>query len=118
MKIKFPTPGGIGEVQGDPLQSRRCYVDAVRRGEKRGGDDTQDKAPPSKKGKAPEEKISEATETPAKVQPAEELLNIQIIPGDPDKTTRIGSHLGEEAKKEITLCLQRNAISSHGPHKT
>ncbi|KAL0448611.1 UNVERIFIED_CONTAM: hypothetical protein Slati_1417500 [Sesamum latifolium] len=24
MKIKFPTPGGIGEVQGDPLQSRRC----------------------------------------------------------------------------------------------
>ncbi|KAL0439155.1 UNVERIFIED_CONTAM: hypothetical protein Slati_2398500 [Sesamum latifolium] len=82
MKIKFPTPGGIGEVQGDPLQSRR---------------------------KAPEEKISETTETPAKVQPAEELLNIQIIPGDPDKTTRIGSHLGEEAKKGITLCLQRNA---------
>ncbi|KAL0414908.1 UNVERIFIED_CONTAM: Retrovirus-related Pol polyprotein from transposon [Sesamum radiatum] len=62
MKIKFPTPGGIGEVQGNPLQSRRCYVDAVRIGEKRGGDDTQDKAPPS-----------------------------------------------EEAKKEITLCLQRNA---------
>ncbi|KAL0421021.1 UNVERIFIED_CONTAM: hypothetical protein Slati_3125000 [Sesamum latifolium] len=74
-----------------------------------GGDDTQDKAPPNKKGKAPEEKISEATETPAKVQPVEELLNIQIIPGDLDKTTRIGSHLGEEAKKEITLCLQRNA---------
>ncbi|KAL0444248.1 UNVERIFIED_CONTAM: hypothetical protein Slati_2147500 [Sesamum latifolium] len=70
---------------------------------------TQDKAPPNKKGKAPEEKISEATETPAKVQPAEELLNIQIIPGDPNKTTRISSHLGEEAKKEITLCLQRNA---------
>ncbi|KAL0421739.1 UNVERIFIED_CONTAM: putative protein K02A2.6 [Sesamum latifolium] len=79
LKIKFPTPRGIVEVQGDPLQSRRCYVDAVHRG------------------------------TPAKVQPAEELLNIQIIPGDPDKTTRIGSHLGEEAKKEITLCLQRNA---------
>ncbi|KAL0394914.1 UNVERIFIED_CONTAM: hypothetical protein Slati_4457600 [Sesamum latifolium] len=56
----------------------------------------------------PEEKISEATETPAKVQSGEELLNIQIIPGDPDKTTRIGSHLGEEAKKGITLCLQRN----------
>ncbi|KAL0457060.1 UNVERIFIED_CONTAM: hypothetical protein Slati_1045200 [Sesamum latifolium] len=109
MKIKFPTPGGIGEVQGDPLQSRRCYVDVVRRGEKRGGDDTQDKVPPSKKGKAPEEKISEATETPAKVQPAEELLNIEIMPGNPNKTTRIGSHLDEEAKKEVTLCLQRNA---------
>ncbi|KAL0453914.1 UNVERIFIED_CONTAM: hypothetical protein Slati_1369500 [Sesamum latifolium] len=91
-----------------PSSSRRCYVDVVRRGEKRGGDDTQDKAPPNKKGRAPEKKISKATETPAKVQPAEELLNIQIIPGDPDKTTRIGSHLGEEAKKEITLCMQRN----------
>ncbi|KAL0414930.1 UNVERIFIED_CONTAM: hypothetical protein Slati_3324900, partial [Sesamum latifolium] len=65
--------------------------------------------PPSKKGKAPEGENSEETETPAKVQPVEELLNIEIILGNPDKTTRIGSHLGEEAKKEITLCLQRNA---------
>ncbi|KAL0426205.1 UNVERIFIED_CONTAM: hypothetical protein Slati_2795300 [Sesamum latifolium] len=118
MKIKFPIPGGIGEVQGDPLQSRRCYVDAVRRGEKRGGDDTQDKAPPNKKAKAPEEKISEAIETPAKVQPTEELLNIQIILGDPDKTMRTGSHLGEEAKKGITLCLQRNADIFAWTHKT
>ncbi|KAL0427115.1 UNVERIFIED_CONTAM: hypothetical protein Slati_2886300 [Sesamum latifolium] len=39
MKIKFPTPGGVGEVQGDPLQSRRCYVDTVRKGQKRNGDD-------------------------------------------------------------------------------
>ncbi|KAL0421296.1 UNVERIFIED_CONTAM: hypothetical protein Slati_3152500 [Sesamum latifolium] len=78
--------------------------------ERRGAEMTlKNKAPPNKKEKAPEEKISETTETPAKVQPAEELLNIQIIPGDPDKTTRISSHLGEEAKKGITLCLQRNA---------
>ncbi|KAL0453959.1 UNVERIFIED_CONTAM: hypothetical protein Slati_1374000 [Sesamum latifolium] len=109
MKIKFPTPGGAREVQGDPLQSRRCYVDTVRKGQKRNGDDAPDKAPPSKKGKVPEGENSEETETPAKVQPAEELLDIEIISGNPDKTTRIGSHLGEEAKKEITLCLQRNA---------
>ncbi|KAL0420241.1 UNVERIFIED_CONTAM: hypothetical protein Slati_3047000 [Sesamum latifolium] len=48
-------------------------------------------------------------ETPAKVQPAEELLNIEVIPGSPDKTTRIGSHLGGKAKEEIILCLQHNA---------
>ncbi|KAL0413829.1 UNVERIFIED_CONTAM: Ribonuclease HI [Sesamum radiatum] len=71
-------------------------------------DDTPDRAPPSKKGKAPKGENSEETETPAKVQPAEELLNIEFIPGNLDKTTRISSHLGE-AKKEITLCLQRNA---------
>ncbi|KAL0405858.1 UNVERIFIED_CONTAM: hypothetical protein Slati_3899700 [Sesamum latifolium] len=108
MKIKFPTLGEVGEVQGGSLQSRRCYVEAVRKGQKINGDDTPDKAPPSKRGKAPEEETSEETETPAKVQPMEELLNIEIIPGNPDKTTRIGSHLGEEAKKEITLCLRRN----------
>ncbi|KAL0417083.1 UNVERIFIED_CONTAM: hypothetical protein Slati_3540200 [Sesamum latifolium] len=109
MKIKFPTPGEVGEVQGDSLQSKRCYVDTVRKGQKRNGGDAPDRAPSSKKGKAPEGENSEETETPAKVQPVEELLNIKIIPGNPDKTTRIGSHLGEEAKKEITLCLQRNA---------
>ncbi|KAL0385988.1 UNVERIFIED_CONTAM: hypothetical protein Sradi_2993100 [Sesamum radiatum] len=100
--------GGSGEVQGNPLQSRRCYVEAVRKGQKRNVDDNPDKAPPRLKGKAPEEETSEEAETPAKVQPTEELLNIEIIPGDPDKTTRIDFHLGEEAKKEITLCLRRN----------
>ncbi|KAL0356462.1 UNVERIFIED_CONTAM: hypothetical protein Sradi_4093100 [Sesamum radiatum] len=34
MKIKFPTLGGVGEVQGDHLQSRKCYVEAVRKGHK------------------------------------------------------------------------------------
>ncbi|KAL0427539.1 UNVERIFIED_CONTAM: hypothetical protein Slati_2928700 [Sesamum latifolium] len=108
MKIKFPTPRRVGEVQGDPLQSRKCYVEAVRKGQKKNVDDALNQVPPSKKGKMPEGEDSEETETSAKVQPAEELLNIEIIPGNPNKTTRIGSHLGEEAKKEITLCLQRN----------
>ncbi|KAL0412207.1 UNVERIFIED_CONTAM: Pro-Pol polyprotein [Sesamum latifolium] len=98
MKIKFSTLGGVGEVQGDPLQSRRCYVDTVRKGQKRNGDDAPDRTPPSKKGKALEGENSKETETPTKVQPAEQLLNIEIIPGNPDKTTRIDSHLDEEAK--------------------
>ncbi|KAL0458756.1 UNVERIFIED_CONTAM: hypothetical protein Slati_0502800 [Sesamum latifolium] len=89
LPIKFPNPGGVGEVQDDPLQSRRCYVDTIRKGQKRNGDDAPDRAPPSKKGKAPEGENSEESETPAKVQPAEELLNIEIIPGNPDKTTYI-----------------------------
>ncbi|KAL0386216.1 UNVERIFIED_CONTAM: hypothetical protein Sradi_3015900 [Sesamum radiatum] len=32
MKIKFTTPGGVGEVQGDPLQSRKGYIETVRKG--------------------------------------------------------------------------------------
>ncbi|KAL0449439.1 UNVERIFIED_CONTAM: hypothetical protein Slati_1500300 [Sesamum latifolium] len=109
MKIKFPTPGGVGEVQGDPLKSRECYVEAVRKGQKRNVDDVLAQFPPGKKGKTLEEKDSEGAETPAKVQPVEELLNIEIMPGNPNKTTRIGSHLDEEAKKEVTLCLRCNA---------
>ncbi|KAL0455194.1 UNVERIFIED_CONTAM: hypothetical protein Slati_0858600 [Sesamum latifolium] len=51
----------------------------------------------------------EKMETPAKVQPVEELLNIEVIPGSPDKTMRIGSHLGRRTKEEIILCLRCNA---------
>ncbi|KAL0402219.1 UNVERIFIED_CONTAM: hypothetical protein Slati_4251800 [Sesamum latifolium] len=105
MKIKFPILGGVGEVQGDPLQSRECYVEAVRKGQKRNVDDAPAQVPPGKKGRTLEEKDSEGAETPAKVQPAKELLNIEIMPGNPNKTTRIGSHLDEETKKEVTLCL-------------
>ncbi|KAL0295855.1 UNVERIFIED_CONTAM: hypothetical protein Sangu_3181000 [Sesamum angustifolium] len=32
MKIKFPALGGMGEVQGDLLQSRKCYIGVVRKG--------------------------------------------------------------------------------------
>ncbi|KAL0458472.1 UNVERIFIED_CONTAM: hypothetical protein Slati_0474400 [Sesamum latifolium] len=42
-------------------------------------------------------------------KPAEELLNIEVTPGNPDKTTRIGSHLGGRIKEEIISCLRRNA---------
>ncbi|KAL0446118.1 UNVERIFIED_CONTAM: hypothetical protein Slati_1739700 [Sesamum latifolium] len=35
MKIKFSTPGGVGEVQRDPLQLQRCYVEAIRKGQKK-----------------------------------------------------------------------------------
>ncbi|KAL0405503.1 UNVERIFIED_CONTAM: hypothetical protein Slati_3864200 [Sesamum latifolium] len=51
MKIKFSTPGGVGEVQGDPLQSRRCYVEAVRKGQKRGSNEAPKEAHFSKKEK-------------------------------------------------------------------
>ncbi|KAL0438976.1 UNVERIFIED_CONTAM: hypothetical protein Slati_2380600 [Sesamum latifolium] len=67
-------------------------------------------APPSKKGKSIcTKEVPEGTGTPAKVQLAEVLLNIEIIPGHPDKTTQIGSQMSEETKKEVVRCLQRNA---------
>ncbi|KAL0445279.1 UNVERIFIED_CONTAM: hypothetical protein Slati_2250600 [Sesamum latifolium] len=47
----IPHPRGIGEVQGDHLQSRKCYVEAVRKGQKRNSDEDHQEVPSSKKGK-------------------------------------------------------------------
>ncbi|KAL0361409.1 UNVERIFIED_CONTAM: hypothetical protein Sradi_3825400 [Sesamum radiatum] len=100
MKIKFPTPGGVGEVQGDHLQSRKCYVEAVCKGQKRNLDEKHQGVPSCKKGKEiVVEGATEERETPAKIQPAEELLNVEAILGSPDKTTRVGAHLGGRLKK-------------------
>ncbi|KAL0405124.1 UNVERIFIED_CONTAM: hypothetical protein Slati_3826300 [Sesamum latifolium] len=89
MKIKFPTLGGIGEVQGDPLQSRRCYVEAVRKGQKRNSNEILKEAPSSKRGREGDIEEDPKTDggTPPKVQPAEVLLNIELIPGDPESHT-------------------------------
>ncbi|KAL0367051.1 UNVERIFIED_CONTAM: hypothetical protein Sradi_3595200 [Sesamum radiatum] len=48
MKIKFPSPGGIGEVQGEPFQSNKYYVEAIRKGQKRCSNETLKRAPSSK----------------------------------------------------------------------
>ncbi|KAL0455608.1 UNVERIFIED_CONTAM: Pro-Pol polyprotein [Sesamum latifolium] len=51
VKIKFPTPGGVGEVQGGHLQSRKCYVEVVRKGQKKNSNEVHKGIPPNKKGK-------------------------------------------------------------------
>ncbi|KAL0428193.1 UNVERIFIED_CONTAM: Transposon Ty3-G Gag-Pol polyprotein [Sesamum latifolium] len=107
IKIKISTPSEVGKVQGDPLQSRKCYVETVRKGQKRTSDEAHKGGALAKKGKdLYMEEVLEETGKPAKVQPVEELLNIEIIPGNPNKITRIGSQMSEETKKEVVQCLQ------------
>ncbi|KAL0313454.1 UNVERIFIED_CONTAM: Transposon Ty3-G Gag-Pol polyprotein [Sesamum radiatum] len=50
MKIKFPTPGGVGEVQGNHLQSRKCYVEAIRKGQKKNLDEKHQGVPSNLEG--------------------------------------------------------------------
>ncbi|KAL0406409.1 UNVERIFIED_CONTAM: hypothetical protein Slati_3954800 [Sesamum latifolium] len=62
-----------------------------------------------RRGRCLKEKTQKKQKPLLRFNRRKKLLNIKIILGNPDKTTRIGSHLDKEAKKEITLYLQRNA---------
>ncbi|KAL0413439.1 UNVERIFIED_CONTAM: hypothetical protein Sradi_1545600 [Sesamum radiatum] len=54
MKIKFYTPERVGEVQVDPLQSQKCYIEVVRKGQKRSSNEAPKEAPSYKRGKGDE----------------------------------------------------------------
>ncbi|KAK4394298.1 hypothetical protein Sango_1900600 [Sesamum angolense] len=86
-EVKFPTAGGVGEIQGDTLQSRKCYVEAMHK------------------------RMEEAKGTKGsshKVQPAEELLNVELVPRDLEKITKIDSQLENAIQEEIIECLCHN----------
>ncbi|KAL0291074.1 UNVERIFIED_CONTAM: hypothetical protein Scaly_2650200 [Sesamum calycinum] len=87
--IKFPALEGVGEVQEDPLQSCKCYIEAVRKGQKRSTDEALKEPPSCKRRKdgEVEEEPEVGRGTPLKVLPAEELLNLELIPRDSEKTT-------------------------------
>ncbi|KAL0394941.1 UNVERIFIED_CONTAM: hypothetical protein Slati_4460300 [Sesamum latifolium] len=108
MKIKFPVVGGVGEAQADVLQARKCYVEAIKRGKKRILEETSGEENPSKRGKDPMPRRELKEETPITVQPVEELLTVELIPGDPDKTIKIGSKMKEDVREQVINCLQKN----------
>ncbi|KAL0404657.1 UNVERIFIED_CONTAM: hypothetical protein Sradi_2106500 [Sesamum radiatum] len=110
IKIKFPTSGGVGEVKGDPLQSGRCYVEAVWKGQKRSPNEALEETPYGKRSRQgnPEKDLETDKGTPPKVQPAEELLNIELVPGDTGKTTWIDSQIDETLWEKVIQCLKRN----------
>ncbi|KAL0427216.1 UNVERIFIED_CONTAM: hypothetical protein Slati_2896400 [Sesamum latifolium] len=81
MKIKFPVVGGVGEVQADILQARKCYVEAIKKGKKRMLEEASGEENPSKRGKDPMPRPKLKEEALVAVQPVEELLTIELIPG-------------------------------------
>ncbi|KAL0439650.1 UNVERIFIED_CONTAM: hypothetical protein Slati_2448000 [Sesamum latifolium] len=108
MKIKFPVIGGIGEAQADALQARKCYVEAIKRGKKRGLEETSGEENSNKRGKdlipSPEPK----EKAPVMVQPVEELLTVELIPSDSGKVTKIGSKMKEDVRDQVVNCLRKN----------
>ncbi|KAL0443978.1 UNVERIFIED_CONTAM: hypothetical protein Slati_2120500 [Sesamum latifolium] len=47
-------------------------------------------------------------EVPVAVQPVEELLTVELIPGDPGKITKIGSKMKGDVREQVINCLRKN----------
>ncbi|XP_020555094.1 uncharacterized protein LOC110013285 [Sesamum indicum] len=99
LKIKFPTRAGIGEVICDQEEARKCYNLSLKNGE---STDKRRKLDVIEGGdQIPEEKTE-------RIRPAETHKIVEVIQGDPSKTTRIGSHLGEQLGTMMVSLLRRN----------
>ncbi|KAL0433282.1 UNVERIFIED_CONTAM: hypothetical protein Slati_2662500 [Sesamum latifolium] len=118
IKIKFSMVGGVGEAQADMLQARKCYVEAIKRGKKRVLEEASGEENLRKRGKDPMPRPELKEEDPVAVQPVEELLTVELIPGDPYKITKIGSKMKEDVREQVINCLRKNKTFSHGLPKT
>ncbi|XP_012853665.1 PREDICTED: uncharacterized protein LOC105973192 [Erythranthe guttata] len=101
-KLKFPVDGAIGEVRGDQAQSRSCYVEMVKVAEKwrRGTLAKEDLGDEKRPRIDPEDKVTH-------VQPMDELLTIDLIPGT-SKQTRISKELDLSFRDELVTLLRSN----------
>ncbi|KAL0361572.1 UNVERIFIED_CONTAM: hypothetical protein Sradi_3841700 [Sesamum radiatum] len=90
------------------LQARKCYVEAIKRGKKRILEEASSEENPSKRGKDPMPWTELKGEDPIIVQSMEELLTVELIPGDLDKTTKMGSKMTKDVQRKVIHCLQEN----------
>ncbi|KAL2228350.1 UNVERIFIED_CONTAM: Retrovirus-related Pol polyprotein from transposon gypsy [Sesamum indicum] len=95
MKMKFPTENGTRELASDLREARKCYNLSLK-GE-----------PSRKKRKVKEDAEPRPYET-EHLKPSDEYKMVQLVPDEPDKTTRIEANMkdGEMAMIEF---LRRNA---------
>ncbi|KAK3027189.1 hypothetical protein RJ639_042455 [Escallonia herrerae] len=99
LKMKFPTEHGIGEVKGDQTTARQCYVTSCQ-------------------SKNKEALIIEDLREDTKMQigePVEDLVSIEVYPGEENKTVRIGSNLKENTKLELKSFEELKAHLSSPP---
>ena len=78
VKVKFPTPHGIGEVCGDQLLARECYQAMLA---------------------SKEYHTQMVEEEPTK--PIEDMESVELMEGNPSKTTKVGGELKPSLKKEM-----------------
>ncbi|KAK3021741.1 hypothetical protein RJ639_046087 [Escallonia herrerae] len=90
MKMKFPTENGVGEVKGDQAVARQCYMASCR-------------------NRANETLMIEDLRDETKVErgkPAEDLFDIELYPGNQEKTVRVGKGLSDDLKLKLVDLLR------------
>ncbi|XP_073132205.1 uncharacterized protein [Henckelia pumila] len=98
-KIKFPVGDQVGEVQGDQVIARKCYVEEFRIEQKVARTDNVDRP-----GFAGMEKFNLIEDT--SVTAEEEIEEIMISP--PSGMVKIARTLEAELKQLLLECLQKN----------
>ncbi|KAK3038964.1 hypothetical protein RJ639_027449 [Escallonia herrerae] len=91
MKMKFPTEHGVGEVKGDQRVARQSYMASCG-------------------NRANETLIIEYLRDESKVErgkPVEDLMDIELYPGNPEKTARIGAGLVDNLKLKLVNLLRK-----------
>ncbi|KAK3017875.1 hypothetical protein RJ639_004171 [Escallonia herrerae] len=90
MKMKFPTENGVGEVKGDQVVARQCYMASCR-------------------NRANETLMIEDLRDETKVErgkSAEDLIDIELYPGNREKTVRVGTGLSDDLKLKLVDLLR------------
>ncbi|KAK2999895.1 hypothetical protein RJ639_023415 [Escallonia herrerae] len=90
MKMKFPTENGVGEVKGDHMVARQCYMASCR-------------------NRANETLIIEDLRDETKVErgkPVEDLIDIELYAGNQEKTVRVGTGLSDDLKLKLVDLLR------------
>ena len=86
--VKFPTEHGVGEVRGDQIVARECYLASL--------------------GTEGENQTMTMEERKTLVEPSEELNAIVLDDEHPEKTTRIRVNLSTQTRKSIVHFLKNN----------
>lgn len=120
--MKFPVKGGVGEVYGSQVSSKKCYVKAITEGNKRKSGILKEKESCNrlrgikeclspKRQEGVEEGNSSICEEPRRLQmePEEEILNVGLFSGKEGFATRIGGGMKPEVEGGIIECLRENA---------
>ncbi|XP_042432586.1 uncharacterized protein LOC122019157 [Zingiber officinale] len=93
-KVKFPVEDEVGEVRGDQLAARRCYLEMIR-------------AESRSDRKALRLEVNTINEKPL-ILVYEEKEEMQIQTSRPEATTFVASDLEAGRKEELIKCLRLN----------